>query len=272
MLAVEYLARLGVGHLVVIDPDVVDLTNLPRLTGARRLDALGWLRRDDLPLWMRRLGERWATPKVRLARRVARRASTVTKVMALQADVTEPEVAAALSGCDFIVLAADTADARHLVNAVVQQYLVPAVQVGVKATVDEDGALTDVFATSRPIGPGYGCLWCQGLVTGATLAAQLQPQERRLAAHYRTGDAAPAVITLNAIAVGVATSYVMLALAGRLEDGEHRASRFHAQAPKPKLSTPRRDRSCRQCGDMNPESRLGRGDATGLPVRWQRSS
>ncbi|MCW3038783.1 MAG: UBA/ThiF-type binding protein [Solirubrobacterales bacterium] len=269
LLAVEYLARLGVGHLLLVDPDVVDETNLPRLTGARRLDALPWLRRDGRPGWLQDLGVRMATPKVRLARRVARRASSVTTVTTIQADVTEREVAQALTECDFIVLAADTADARHLVNAVVQQYLVPAVQVGVKATVDETGALTDAFATARPIGPGHGCLWCQGLVTSATLAAQLQPQERRAAAHYGTGDAAPAVITLNAIAVGVATSYVMLALAGRLEDGDHPAFRFHPQAPKPKLSVPRRDRSCPQCSDTEPQSRLGRGDAMDLPVKWR---
>ncbi len=269
LLAVEYLARLGVGHLLVVDPDVIDETNLPRLTGARRLDALPWLRRDGRPGWLQDLGARLATPKVCLARRVARRASTVTTVTTIQADVTEREVAQALTECDFIVLAADTADARHLVNAVVQQYLVPAVQVGVKATVDQTGTLTDAFATARPIGPGHGCLWCQGLVTSATLAAQLQPQERRAAAHYGTGDAAPAVITLNAIAVGVATSYVMLALAGRLEDGDHPAFRYHPQAPKPKLSMPRRDRSCPQCSDTEPQSRLGRGDAMELPVKWR---
>ena len=269
LLAVEYLARLGVGHLLLVDPEVVDETNLPRLTGARRLDALSWLRRDDRPVWLQQLGDSWATPKVRLARRVARRASTVTTVTTIQADVTEREVAQALTECDFIVLAADTADARHLVNAVVQQYLVPAVQVGVKATVDETGTLTDAFATARPIGPGHGCLWCQGLVTSATLAAQLQPQERRAAAHYGTGDAAPAVITLNAIAVGVATSHVMLALAGRLEDGNHPAFRYHPQTPTPKLSVPRRDRSCPQCSDTVPGSRLGRGDAMELPVKWR---
>lgn len=269
LLAVEYLARLGVGHLFLVDPDVVDETNLPRLTGARRLDALAWLRRNSRPGWLRDLGDRWATPKVRLARRVARRASSVTTVTTIQADVTEPEVAHALTGCDFIVLAADTADARHLVNAVVQQYLVPAVQVGVKATVDQTEALTEAFATARPLSPGHGCLWCQGLVTSATLAAQLQPQERRAAAHYGTGDAAPAVITLNAVAVGVATSYVMLALAGRLEGGDHPAFRYHPQAPTLRLSAPRRDGSCLQCSDTEPQSRLGRGDAMELPVKWR---
>ncbi len=35
MLIVEYLARLGVGRLILIDPDRVEQSNLPRLPGAR---------------------------------------------------------------------------------------------------------------------------------------------------------------------------------------------------------------------------------------------
>jgi hypothetical protein len=42
---ITMLARLGVGTLVVIDPDRVDPTNLPRMPEARRLDAMTALRR-----------------------------------------------------------------------------------------------------------------------------------------------------------------------------------------------------------------------------------
>ncbi len=42
-LIVEYLARLGVGHLVVADPDRIELSNLPRVVGATRRDALALL-------------------------------------------------------------------------------------------------------------------------------------------------------------------------------------------------------------------------------------
>jgi tRNA A37 threonylcarbamoyladenosine dehydratase len=34
-LVVEYLARLGVGHLVVVDPERIETTNLPRVVGGR---------------------------------------------------------------------------------------------------------------------------------------------------------------------------------------------------------------------------------------------
>ncbi|WP_425373325.1 ThiF family adenylyltransferase [Mesorhizobium denitrificans] len=37
-LIAEYLAWLGVGTIVLIDPDRIDPTNLPRVVGARRAD------------------------------------------------------------------------------------------------------------------------------------------------------------------------------------------------------------------------------------------
>ena len=46
---VELLARLGVGHLVVADPDRVDISNLPRLLGATGWDAMTWLTADCRP-------------------------------------------------------------------------------------------------------------------------------------------------------------------------------------------------------------------------------
>ncbi|MGH3253453.1 MAG: HesA/MoeB/ThiF family protein [Trebonia sp.] len=47
MLLVQALARLGVGTLVIIDPDRVDPTNLPRLPEATRADAMEWLDRPS---------------------------------------------------------------------------------------------------------------------------------------------------------------------------------------------------------------------------------
>src|SRR6266699_1862996 len=37
-LLLQMLARLGVGHLVAVDPDRMDITNYPRIVGARRRD------------------------------------------------------------------------------------------------------------------------------------------------------------------------------------------------------------------------------------------
>ena len=95
-LLAEYLARLGVGHFSLIDPDRIDLTNLPRVVGATRFDARAFFAHPDRPAWMRRLAFATATPRVKIAKRIIRRANRRAKVNIFQADVLEPAVAAKL--------------------------------------------------------------------------------------------------------------------------------------------------------------------------------
>ena len=261
IVAIEHLARLDVGHLVGIDPDAVDPTNLPRMPGARRLDALGWLRAADRPEVMRRVADRLARPKVKLAARLVRRASRHTKFTAVQRDVTSAQAVVLLKNCDYIVLAADSQRARHFVNAVVHQYGIPAVQVGVKAQLDDAGTLQDLFAVARVVLPGRGCLWCSGLVDPAQLSIELLPDADRHAAQYGTGDAAPAVITLNGIAVSVATTQLMLAIAGRHATRDALGLRLHPAHGRVRLTEPVVGRpDCPEC-----VGRLGKGDALPLP-------
>ena len=70
-LVVEYMARLGVGHLVIIDPERIESSNLPRIVGSRQWDAHPQLTREVNPRWVRGLGLRLATHKVKIAKRAA---------------------------------------------------------------------------------------------------------------------------------------------------------------------------------------------------------
>jgi len=78
-------------------------------------------------------------------------------------------------------LAADTAQARLVVNAVAHQHLVPGVQFGVKVQLDlESKAVIDIFAVSRAIRRGSRVLWLQrahqpSAFTGRIDAAQATP-------------------------------------------------------------------------------------------------
>lgn len=58
-LIAQYCARLGVGHFVLVDGDRVERSNLPRLVGATRMDALYWLTHEKLPRWLRNLAKRY---------------------------------------------------------------------------------------------------------------------------------------------------------------------------------------------------------------------
>src|ERR1017187_7513657 len=178
---VELLGRLGVGHLVLIDPDKVDPTNLHRLPAARRLDAMTWLRR----------------------------ASRTVKVTRLRCDVADPRAVKALTQVDWIFLAADTNTTRHVTNAVIQQYLVPGIQVGVSVPVADDGKVGEVHVAIRPLIPGAACQWCQELINPSELALEAQPHYVRQQARYVRDLPAPAVMTLNTIAAGEAANYFM---------------------------------------------------------------
>ena len=84
-----------------------------------------WLRKPGRPPWVRWIGERLAAPKVRIMRRLVRRANAVTRVDTHMADFVDDHIARQVLNNDFIVLAADSMQARLVFNAIVHAYLIP---------------------------------------------------------------------------------------------------------------------------------------------------
>jgi molybdopterin/thiamine biosynthesis adenylyltransferase len=267
---VELLARLGVGHLILVDDDIVEPSNLPRLVGATRRDAAEWLTRDDRPTWMRTIGKRLARAKVNVARRIAKQANPTCRVTTIRDDVSRDEVAQNLKSADYLFLAADTYRARLVVNAVAFQYSIPGVQLGAKVRISaSDGAVTDVFSVVRPFGPEIGCLWCNNLIPPGRLADEAVSEHQRHAQRY-VDDASvrvPSVITLNSVAASHAANEFMFHITGlpRSHDGIDYV-RFLPATGEVERTTPRRDPTCPECGDL-PSSRRGYGDGRDLPTK-----
>ena len=228
-LATEFLARLGVGHLVLVDPQDVDETNLPRLVAAEPYDI--------------------GVPKVTVAARNARRANSVIVIDEHVKEVQDPAVVAALRGCDYIFLAADSHSARHFVNMVVEEDLIPGVQVGVKVPVGADGLVGRIHAAVRPLIPGEGCLWCNRLIDPTELALDLQPADVRRAARYLDEVPAPSVIALNAIAVAEAVNRFMMGMTGLLTTDDPGYTIAFPRERETQIHAHRRDATCRFCGD-----------------------
>jgi ThiF family len=267
----EYLARLGVGHLVTIDPDRIDRTNLPRVIGSRFRDAHTWVTDSARPSFLRELGQRLTTPKVRVARRVAKQANPGIQFDALQADVTRDDVAMRLIDCDYLFLAADSAQARLVFNALVHQYLIPGVQLGAKVQLDRDGAVTDIFTVVRPVGPGFGCLWCNQLIDPAKLQEEaLTADQLRRQRYVDDPDVhAPSVISLNAVAAAYAVNDYLMSVTGLFQNSyEPRWLRVHPAVKgikeRVRYEVPRRDSDCTECGA---EGRFARGRGQRLPTR-----
>lgn len=269
-LLVLYLARLGVGHLIVVDPERVEGSNLPRVVGATRFDARAWLTAGRQPRWLRVLGARFAARKVDIMRRMVRRANPRVRYEGIFGDITVERVAKRFRDCDYLFLAADAFQARLVFNALVHQYLVPGVQVGAKVPVDRvSGSVGQVYSVARPVTPESGCLWCNGLIPPARLQEEAATETERRAQRYveEATIAAPSVITLNAEACGAAANDFLFAVAGlRLEEQRDDYLRFLPMKRAVRWDEPRRDPACPECGTEAP-SRLARGDAVPLPTR-----
>ena len=269
-LIVEYLARLGVGHIVVADPDRIELSNLPRVVGSTRRDAVAWMTEPTRHPRIRQWGERLARHKTKIVSRVAQQANPDITIERIEGDIADDAIAQRFVDCDFLFLAADSMRARLVFNALVHQYLIPGAQVGAKVTVDKaSGEVLDVFSVYRPVLPDSGCLWCNGLISPSKLQEEaLSETERREQRYVEEATVhAPSVITLNAVACAHAVDDYLFSVTGLLETGTSSAyRRFLPREADFMLDQPRKDPDCAECG-RGPKGRLGMGSGLRLPTR-----
>ena len=243
-LVAEYLARLGVGNLVLVDPDEIESSNLSRVVGATRVDVeAGQL-------------------KTQIAVRHAREMAMEAMLEPIAGDVAHESVAQVLRDCDFIFLAADSMRARLVVNALAHQYLVPAIQMGAKVRRGDKGNIEDAMCAVRHVRPGTGCLWCNGLIDPTQLAMEAKSDSERKEQAYGVQEPNPSVITLNAVAAAHAVNDFLFDFLGlRRGDVDVAYQHFHFDRGKAQRVLPRRDPECREC-----VQRLAMGDALELPV------
>lgn len=254
-LLVQGLAHLGVGQIVIIDFDRVDVTNLSRIVGATPKDA----RRRRL--------------KVDVLKRLVRGVDPEIEVTAIAGDVTYAEDAALLLGCDYVFSATDTHFARFAVNAICHQYLVPGAQVGAKVVTDDDGSVQLAYAMHRPIDLGGACLECGGAIDPDALRREQVSDVERRAQDYIDAPVAgdvvdPSVITLNSVAVSMAMIDFQLSATGMFPSRTRLGQRvYHAPERALRDREVRSRPGCRWCDRHMDGGAFGRGDDHPLPLR-----
>lgn len=198
-LIAQTLAHLGVGRIILIDHDTVKRLNLSRIVGATPADI------DRL--------------KVDIVARLVRSIDPAIKIRAFNGDVTYVADALETTVADVIFLATDTAFARHAVNLICHQYLIPFFQVGAKvSTSATDGGVTQIHITDRPFSFTSGCMHCAGIIPPGQLQREQQDEETNRVQDYLGAGGYdiedPSVITFNSIAVSLATTDFLLAVTG----------------------------------------------------------
>ncbi len=170
---IEQLYRLGVGELVIIDPDVVEVKNLNRIIQSRMADA------------------KKKKKKVVMMATAINKVGLGTKVIALAADLFASKKALLeLIQCDIIFGCVDGAESRHLINQLTNFYLIPYFDMGVRIDADGSGGIEAISGTGHYIQPGLSTLLSRQLYTIKRLEAEsLQRQDpeefkKRLKAGY----------------------------------------------------------------------------------------
>jgi hypothetical protein len=195
-IVVEQLARLGVGHLILVDPDVVEYKNLNRILNATSEDAA--LRR----------------PKVEVMARAIARMGLGTTVDLYQANLLAPSTIRAVSTADVLFGCMDGVEGRNALNRTAVAYAQPYFDVGVRIDADGHGGVEDIWGTVHYIQPEGSSLMERGVYSREDLDAEAlkrtDPAEyrRRRVEGYIRGvpENRPAVVSTNALYASLAVN------------------------------------------------------------------
>ena len=181
----EHLIHMGFHEINLIDPDVLEMSNLNRVVGAYYKDAQQKL------------------SKVEVVKRHLTNINPKATVMACKSDVHDKEMERVLALSDWMIVATDTHSSRLRTQELSVKYFVPLLSVGVNITVKENTIedMSGEVITAR-VGD-YLCLHCLKRINPIQVASERHPdqtiREALVKRGYVTGKdiKEPAVKTLN---------------------------------------------------------------------------
>jgi hypothetical protein len=184
---VEQLARLGVGRLVLIDPDYVEEKNLNRILNAGRQDA--YLK----------------TPKVEVLAKAIARMGLDTELQVICENLSTPTSVEAVASCDVVFGCMDGTEGRHILNRLAAFYLIPYFDIGVRLESDGLGGINEACGAVHYIRPDSSTLLERKVYTMEQVTAEglkrTDPKAYRdqVKAGYIHGviENRPAVISIN---------------------------------------------------------------------------
>lgn len=206
---IEMLARLGVGVLVLVDPDRVDEKNLNRIYNATMADAVA--------------GEY----KVDVLARAARAMGLGTIVKPVAKDLFSADVIRSVARCDAVFGCMDSIDGRDLLNRVACFYNVPYFDVGVRLVADGQGSVDQICGTVHYLQPDGSSLLSRGAYTAEDVRAAATRREnpaqyealRREKYIAGVQEDRPAVISVNTLYASLAVNELLARLHGFRDDG-----------------------------------------------------
>lgn len=192
----EQLARLGVGELILVDPDRVERKNLNRIIGTKKKDA------DAARL------------KVEVLAEGLESYGTGTSVTRFPELAFMSPVVNRLAACDVLFGCMDKVEGRELLNRISVFYSVPYFDIGVQLRADGKGGVETVCGSVHFLVPGGSSLLSRGVYTAEMLRAESlqrtdpEAYKREVEEGYIRNAAveSPAVVSVNGFCASMAVN------------------------------------------------------------------
>jgi hypothetical protein len=245
---IEQLVRNGVGHLVLVDPDHVELNNLNRITFARMCDV-GRLKVHAAADWIASTG-------------------LGTAVDTIPLNLCDSQTIKHVAECDVVIGCMDGSEGRYLLNKLATFYCLPYFDVGVRLDADGAGGIAQICGTVNYLQPDGSSFLSRKVLTME--AVQSEGLKRTNPAAYASQVASkyirgvsedrPAVISVNMHYASLAVLELLARLHSFRVDGNAQFSQFGSSLTDPRFEPMRSDGAA--CPVFS--KHVGRGDVIPL--------
>lgn len=192
---VQQAAHMGIGRIVVIDPDQVEESNLSRLIGATPIDV-GRFKTDVMA-------------------DMAHQISSDTEVEQCREMFPSTNSIELAKTCDLLVSAVDSYTVRNEIQKIAWRHLLPYIDIGFGARPRTDGESRAIEAAAGHVHayiPGGPCAWCSDMIT----ERKLEDERAGHAVPYVVGTPAPQVVHFNGVLASQAMIEAMQIVTGFL--------------------------------------------------------
>ena len=155
----EQLVRLGVRHLLLVDPDVLSASNVTRVYGSTAADV--------------------DRPKVDVLAEHLSRIAPDLQVNTMPSMLTAEATARAVSRADVVFGCTDDNAGRLVLSRLATYMSILVIDCGVILSSDGDGTLDGIHGRVTMLSPGSACLVCRNRIDTARAASELLTPEER---------------------------------------------------------------------------------------------
>ena len=232
----QQVGRVGFGHVMLVDPDVVEETNRSRMVGSRPEDV--------------------GQPKTSVIERLFSETGSGTKIESVAEKFPSQNGMDLLKRSDIIVSCVDSFSSRAELVRFAWRYLIPLIDIGIGTQVQPGGrikGLKDIAGHIHVYLPGGACMYCSGLLSDEKIRAETGGKPE-----YVKGAQSPGqIISFNGVVASLAVTEAINLVTGALNTADRpRFILYDAITTKLHDQEVNRNASCAMCRDN-----LGKGDS-----------